>query len=169
MKLIPLAAVAVLSLSLAACSTGGSVDTAAPPAKADSSSAAPAAQAGNPKFGATYKYDDGVTVQVTKPESFKPSASAYLDGKGKPVKVTITITNGSKEAFDPTLANLVLQDGDTQAGTVTDTEKKVGGFAPQVKLQPGKSIKWTQGFVVNTTDLTGTFSAGMTYSDVVFE
>lgn len=96
------------------------------------------------RFGRTYRYPDGIEVTVSKPRAFNPSAFVAAQS-GDAVRVEITIKNGSKRVFETVAAHATAMVGDTAAETVFDVEKNVEG-PPNVKLRPGKSVRFTSGF-----------------------
>lgn len=118
-------ATAVARLTVAAMTAcllgaGSSVAAAAP------SQSPPAEKAGS--WGDTKKWDDGLTVTVSKPAKFTPSASAAgHETKNQAVKWRIKVHNGTDEAFDGALMTINVksgEDGET-CPRIIDIEKNL--------------------------------------------
>jgi outer membrane murein-binding lipoprotein Lpp len=151
------AAAVAVPLLLAGCSSPGTVGEAAPGATsaanaAEAESSAPAKVDTNASFGQTITYEDGLAVTVTDKGKFKPSEYAAKEDAKRYVKYQITLKNGTDEPFDPVLVYPTLQDGEEEASSVTDIEKKIG-VPPSTKLLPGRTTKWNVAYGVNTKDL----------------
>lgn len=112
-------------------------------------------------FGETYTWEDGISISVSAPESFTPSEYAVFDEAAAYLAFTITVVNGSDEAFSPSLVFPSLQSGNLEAESVFDSENNLGGFAPSTDILPGREATWKVGFSVSDpTDLVMEISPG---------
>lgn len=107
-------------------------------------------------FNDTMVYDDGVEVTVSQPVPFTPSQwAAGTEGKGDPILFEMTITNGSDDAFDPSMAFASATSGGAEAQSIYDQEPIFVGGAPSTAVLPGKSVTWSAAFMVlDTSDIT---------------
>lgn len=124
-----------------------STSTSGQPA-AVASSSAPVPQVA--KIGQTFTYPDGLAVAVTSAKRFR--IGQYAAG-GKPggtgAILTVTLTNGSTQAWDAALTSLAVAYGTEgeQAEQVFDTTAGVGsGF--NGKIQPGRKATAKFAFAV---------------------
>lgn len=139
---------------------------------APNSSASPAAESdkddSTAAFGKTYTYDDGLAVTVVDKGKFKPSQYAAAEKAKSYRKFQITLKNGTKERFEPTLFQATLQDGEAEADSVFDSAKKLKG-APNTKLLPGRTVKWLVGYGVDTKDLVMEVTPDFEHEAVIFQ
>lgn len=119
-------------------------------------------------FGGTVTYQDGVTLSVAAPVAYTPTANAYgaVDGQAV-VKMTVTITNGSKDVLD--VAGFPqANSGSAQAQVVTDLEVPVGN-TPNGPLLAGQSLSWDEAYsVTNPNDITFSYAPSPTYQTAIF-
>lgn len=98
------------------------------------------------------KYDDGLTITLSQPETFTPDETAFIEGSNPHyVKFTVTITNDTDERFDPLLTYISLASGDVEGTPVYDV---VNGLSspPETAIVPGKSRSWVVAFGVTDPD-----------------
>lgn len=163
---LSLAAIA-LAVSLSACSGGDDAasteSAAADPAAASSSNAAAsqsaeageasakasaAEEGGQPVFGDTHTWDDGLAITISEPEEFTPSEyAAGAEAGGTPLLFDVTVKNGTEEPVDALNVNLQSSSGGAVDEGIFDTE--AGVDVPTVAIQPGKSLSWKVAFAVN--------------------
>lgn len=120
-------------------------------------------------FGEVITYEDGVSVSVSKPVPYSPSAYAAGVTKGaKNVMFTIVVTNNSDTALD-ILGFPQANSGGQAASGITDFgDDRLN--EPQAPLLPGRSIKWEEAFsVADPTDVTFSFAPNFDYKDAVFD
>lgn len=171
-------AVAALVVVLAGCGgTSGEKSDANPqgsnadkPAASEETTQSPEPEAANPKFGQTYTWDDGMSVVISKPQSFTPSEYAGVEGATKYVKFGVRLVNKTGKPFDPALVYATLQSGNEEAEAVYDSENSIGE-SPSTKLLDGREAKWVIGFAVNDpADLVLEISpdAGMEYEGAIY-
>ena len=164
---------AAAGLLLTGCSgTGGTVTAtgggqgsgSASPSPADASSSA-----ANPTFGQTYSYDDGLKVTVSRPKKVTPSDSAVATRQWPAyVSFTVTLTNGTKQNYDPTLFTTSLQSGTTEGGQVFDSAQGIEG-APTTPLLPGRQLRFSLGYgVQDPSDLVLQVTPGFDRQPVIF-
>lgn len=139
-----------------------------PPAPAPSPEPAPSEDSGIYSFGQAAKYDDGITVKVSAPSTFKPGPyAAGAEGAKHSIVVTITITNGTALPFDPSLAVETLTSGDVEASQIFDSEQL--GDKPTTKVLPGRSVKYRAAFAVaNPKDLTLGFAPSFEHEELIW-
>lgn len=138
------------------------------------SAAAKAPVAKTAKFGQTYTWNDGLSITVSAPQPYTPSTYAAGTVSGEQnIVFTYTIKNGTKDTFDPTLAEANLNSGGVAASGITDiggANGNVTGAAPQGKLLPGQSVSWKDAWAVkDPNDLTLTFTLNdFLHTDAIF-
>lgn len=105
---------------------------------------------GPQKFGSTFKYSTGLEITISEPELFTPTDDDNeADGDGKPVAFTITITNGSEETYDPVGYIATVASGGEESDSIFDDSLD---DEPSTSVQPGKSVKWREGYLVLDPD-----------------
>lgn len=168
-----LALAAFAAATLAGCTLPPvPVDEPAPTASAVDAPVVDAPAPGQPEgtFGGSVKYDDGLTVKLSQPETFAPDETAFTEGNNPHyVKFTVTITNDTDERFDPLMTYISLASGDTEGTPVFDV---VNGLSspPETAIVPGKSRSWVVAFgVTDPDDLTAQVGMGdMVHDDALF-
>ena len=120
-------------------------------------------------MGSTYKWSNGLSATISKPEPFNPSSSAFGANEAKAfVKFTITVVNGTPQVYEPSMFNITAQSGNTEAKFVADTAKGIEG-APSTKLLPGREAKFAYAFgVSDPKDLVLEVRPGFDYDGVLF-
>jgi len=151
---------AALLTGLTACGSSGHIESGSTTNTATSKPAAAPSKAPetNPHFGQAYVYDDGLSVSVSAPQPYTPSPNAAGATAATNLIFTITVKNGTKENFDPSLMLNSLNSGSTAASVITDLQGPQGdvtGFAPQTPLTPGQSVSFKTAYsVADANDLT---------------
>ncbi|WP_132111045.1 hypothetical protein [Actinocrispum wychmicini] len=128
----------------------GSQAAAGPTTVSTSSPASPATAT----WGKRYTWPDGLAIEVAQPKSCTPSKNAYPPGVKRGVIVSITVINGTKQAFD---AGMLGMGSDRQfAGHPADSVGDSGGpckagtFVAGTVL-PGKTLTYTESYAVDAT------------------
>jgi hypothetical protein len=159
------------SISLSACSTGGT-NTGNAPAADTVKSSAPAAPAKpvNPAFGQTFTYKDGVSITVSAPVAFTPGQYAAGATQAHDVIFTFTIKNGSTKNLNPVVSPQVTSAGVAGSDVFDSQTPDLAGFPPTAAVLPGGSITWKSGFsVADPTKLIVQVSpAPFLYDDAIF-
>jgi hypothetical protein len=167
---------AALLLGLSACSGGAPTGEASQPASAPAAAPAPAPKAEEPsattgtsKFGQVWKYDDGLTITVSKPVA--GTATETATAPGKPLSIyTVTIVNGSKEALKPLAYPTVNYGAEgVSAEQVYDTAQGLGDTFDNTIL-PGKRATVKYAFDMPTTakDVIFSITPDLSHSDAIF-
>lgn len=156
------------SLALTGCSTGGAPSGDAPAAAKTTPSAA--AKPTTAKFGTVYKYDDGVTVSVSAPVAFTPGQYAAGATQAQNIKLTFTITNGTKKNLNPLTLPKVSSNGTEAVNVIDVADTSMTSFAPTGVILPGGHSTWTAGYsVADAANLIVQFSPGpLAYDDAIF-
>jgi hypothetical protein len=175
-KILPL--VAVAAFTLAGCGTSGEVsDEAAAGVNrpADSTSAdqaaseSPAAPA-NPKFGETYKYDDGLTVTISPPQPYTPSDTAFIAEPAPAAFVAfdVTVVNGTQANYDPAMFSVSMQSANVEQEEVFDSANGMGG-SPTTAILPGRESVFKVAFgATDPNDLVMQVSPSFEHDSVIF-
>ncbi|MDO4888124.1 MAG: hypothetical protein Q3979_05415 [Actinomycetaceae bacterium] len=172
-KIVAVIAAAILSsLTLTACSTssgpnpqsttqaeptgapmdGDTVPTDEAIDAADEGASDPVA-----KLGETAVFPSGVTITVSAPEAFEPTAEEkedfILESPGPMARFTITVTNGSSATVDmPPTVNVLANE--KQAESILESYLPTSlDQTPSVTLLPGKTASWRAGWFID--DLSG--------------
>lgn len=165
---------AALLLGLSACSGGGPTGEASTPASAPAAQSAPQTEepsgtTGTSKFGQVWKYDDGLTITVSKPAASVGTETSTA--AGKPISVfTVTIVNGTKEAVKPLAFPTVNHGAEgLSAEQVFDSAAGLGGGFDNTIL-PGKRATVKMGFDMptNAKDVIFSIAPDMAHSDAIF-
>lgn len=128
----------------------------------------PVAQPAPSKLGARFTYQDGLVIQLGKPARFQPSDTAAAAKAVAYVSFKVTVVNGTRKAFDPSMFTVSVQSADTEAGEVIDIGKGFDG-APSTVVLPRRESSFTVGFGVrNPTDLVVQVTPGFDYEPAVF-
>jgi hypothetical protein len=98
-------------------------------------------------FGKAYTWDDGVTVTVGKPKSFRPSAYAAVEKGKRYVKFTVTVVNKSNKSVDLGLTYISVQSKNQEADEVFDSGSGLKG-PPDTKVLKGRVSVFDVGFGV---------------------
>ena len=156
-----------VALLLSGCAVGGTnnIDTKAPVASQ------PSATPDNPtqrKLGGVVTYKDGLSVSVSLPAAYTPSAQAagVIDGSTN-IIFNVVIINNSKKNADvggfPT-----VNSGGVSASAISDFENKVG-VPPNTTLLPSQSITFQDAYSVkDQADITYLITPGLDYRQAIF-
>ena len=122
--------------------------------------------------GSGYSYSDGLEVTIGKPTPYKPSESAAGTVEGDSYLVfTVTITNGTKKVFDPSLIQVSVQSGSTEGSSIIDLGNDAGdiGGSPSTNILPGRKLTYKTAFgVTNTRDLVVQVTPSFDYDPAIF-
>jgi hypothetical protein len=104
-------------------------------------------------FGKAYRWDDGVTLTVSKPKNFRPSEFAVVDKSKRYLRFTVTVANKSGKPIDLGLTYISVQSGNKEAVHVFDYPTGLKG-PPDAKVQKGRESEYDVGFgVANPKDI----------------
>lgn len=146
-------------------------DTAAesPADTAEESPAAEEAGDGTQKFGDSYKYEDGLTVTVSKPAKFKPSDVSFVSKPQKNYRqFTITVVNKTGKPYDPSMFTASLQSGNEEMEEIFDSAKGFEG-SPTTKVLNGRETKFKIGFgAADPADMVLEVAPGFEYESAIF-
>jgi hypothetical protein len=169
MKKIALAIALPVVLLLSACSIQG-----ASHADPNVTAAAKPSQAAHTDpllkgFGDIITYKDGMSVTVSKPAPYTPTAEAAGVLGGVPTLLfTFVVKNNSKVPVDISGWPLATSDGQ-EATAITDLGHLVGN-TPAMTLLPGQGITWQEGFnVVDPSNITIQYRPGFNYGKAIFD
>lgn len=151
--MLRIAAVSMFSLALvASCATPRSSEGAVSPGSGTAEAPAAAAEPETKiaTWGERYTWPDGLAVEVSAPKPCKPSEYSIPQKVERAVKVTIRVTNGTKEPFN---AGVLAVGGDAQfagkkAESVFDSSGECGGGLDSATVLPGKDFEMSQAFAV---------------------
>lgn len=170
MKRVALSLVSILIASLCtacAATTSGNVDSNPPAAESRPPASAPTnypssvsnrppsslpTYAQRPKqetlaFGKSYRWKDGVTLTVGKPEKFTPSEFAVTKKTKRYLRFTVTVVNRSKKPIDLGLTYISVKSRNKEAEHVFDSPTGLNG-PPDTKIMKGKKSEFDVGFGV---------------------
>jgi hypothetical protein len=98
-------------------------------------------------FGKAYTWDDGVTLTVGKPKSFRPSEYAAAEKGKQYLKFTVTVVNKSDQPVDLGLTYISVQSKNKEADEVFDSGSGLKG-PPDTKVLKGRDSDFYIGFGV---------------------
>lgn len=167
---------ATLLLALSACSTSGEAtgQSSTPPSQAAkpapaAEAPAPAGTSGTSKFGQVWKYEDGLTITVSKPVAAVGTDTSTA--AGQPLSVyTVTIVNGSETPLKPAAYATVNYGAEgVSADQVFDSAAGIGATFDNTIL-PGKRATVKMGFAHPTTakDVIFSIAPDFGHSDAIF-
>jgi hypothetical protein len=162
-----------LALVLAGCTSDGDDEKSVESSTAASAAEVSAEQVGavggeTAVFGEPFEFKDGLTVSVSGPEEFTPSAKAIKGGEENFVKFTLKLGNGTAKRLDAASVTATVTSGGGQGGDVIDQEQEIS-LAPGKTLRPGGQISWVQGFgVQDPEDVAVVVQAGMDRVPIAF-
>lgn len=129
----------------------------------------PATDDGTASFGEAYTWQDGLSVTIGAPEPYTPGDYAVGHEAGQSaVSFQITIVNGSETPFDPILASISAQSGNTEASQIFDSGQGMEG-SPSTKILAGRETTYKVAFSVSDPDdLVVEFSPDFAHASVLF-
>jgi hypothetical protein len=93
-------------------------------------------------FGQRVTFDDGLAVEVTTPQPYKPSRYAAGHDGDRAVTFDITVVNGSDEPYDAVMTMVNATHGGRQVSRIYDSANG-GSENPAGTVLPGKSTTFT--------------------------
>jgi hypothetical protein len=92
-------------------------------------------------FGKSYTWDDGVTVNVGKPEKFMPSEFAVVEKTKDYLRSTVTVVIKSNKPVDLGLTYISVQSKNQEADHVFDSPTGLNG-PPNTKVSKGRQSQF---------------------------
>jgi hypothetical protein len=93
-------------------------------------------------FGQRVTFDDGLAVEVTAPEPYKPSRYAAGHDGDRAVSFDVTVVNGSDEPYDAVMTVVNATHGGRQVSRIFDSANG-GSENPAGTVLPGKATTFT--------------------------
>ncbi|MCT2007864.1 hypothetical protein M3C74_07085 [Micrococcus lylae] len=123
---------------------------------------------GQPTFGDTYTWHNGLAVTVGQPQPFTPSEWASIENEdGQHHMFDVSVVNGTSEAHDAFEISLQASSGGEQSGMIFDTDNRID--VPTVSIQPGKTLNFKVAFTLkDPSDINMDVSPGWDYESVNF-
>ena len=120
------------------------------------------------QFGQVYTWDDGLEVTVAAGVPFTPSEYAVSTPSPAYLSFTITISNKTGKAYDPTLFNVSAQSGGKEAESIYDSDNGLTG-SPTTTVLDGRDATFAVGFgVADPADVVLEISPGFDYDSALF-
>ncbi|WP_236794888.1 hypothetical protein [Amycolatopsis sp. GM8] len=99
-------------------------------------------------FGGQYRFDDGLTITVSTPKSFRPSTNAYPHSD-RAVAFEIAIANGGSQPYRLSGLSVSATVGGSSAKQVVDPTQGYSGIVDAGKdLPTGRDVRVTVAFAV---------------------
>ncbi|NKQ54817.1 hypothetical protein HFP15_18185 [Amycolatopsis sp. K13G38] len=99
-------------------------------------------------FGGQYRFSDGITVSVTTPKSFQPSASAY-PRSDRGVAFDIVIRNDGDQSYQLSGLSVTATVGGVTAKQLVDSTQGYSGIIDAGKdVPPQRDVRVTLAFAV---------------------
>lgn len=128
----------------------------------------PAAEDADAAFGEVFTYEDGMTVTVSQPEAFLPSATSVNGGEPEFVTFRVAVSNATTADVDPNEVFVTVRSGDGEGGEVRDPDGGITG-PPAEAIGPGAEASWSLAFgVLDSTDLLVRVQRGIDAEPVTF-
>lgn len=122
----------------------------------------------NAKFGETVTYVDGLEVAVSAPTPFTPGEFAAGADQANNVVFTVTVTNGTKEDFEPFLIATASAAG-VEGSQVFDPDNDLS-FSPTTTIPAGQSISYQVGFsVADSNQIVFELRPGFMYVSTIYQ
>ncbi|UZN03547.1 hypothetical protein [Cellulomonas sp. S1-8] len=101
-------------------------------------------------FGTPFEYADGLFVQVKQPARFTPTAQAEWDRsvEGVPVRIRLTITNGTREEYIAHTLSATVESGGQAAAQIVDPGTQIDLTGPSLTLTTAGVVNFDLAFVV---------------------
>ncbi|GIG41357.1 hypothetical protein Cph01nite_31190 [Cellulomonas phragmiteti] len=146
-----MAAAAAALLAAAGCTSTASAGGSTEPAEIATYAG------GQTSFGESFTYANGLVIEVKKPVPFVPTAQAegLEAADGQPVKVRISIINGSSVEYVPDTLGVTIVSGGKQAEQIIDPGSRIELTGPSRALGRSGVVAFDLAFVVeDPEDLT---------------
>ena len=141
------AAVTALLLAVAGCSSGQDDDKSSSGGPTDQGgTSGSSVDGGTVSFGDPVEYRDGLSIVVSDPEKFKPSARAITGTEKKFVKVEVRLVNDTGKKVSPADVYVTVASDGGQAADVIDPKQGMTAGPPKKAVQPGGEATWVLGF-----------------------
>lgn len=102
------------------------------------------------EFGQVHSYVDGLSLSISAPAEFQPSAysAGVVDGATNLV-FTFVLTNNSNEVIEPS-SYTTASSGGIEASIIFDVGSDIGeiGMTPTTPLLPGQTVQWLEAWSV---------------------
>ena len=106
-------------------------------------------EGGQRTFGQAYEYGNGLFVQIKAPVEFEPTEQTVgLGGEGVPVKIRVSITNGSRTDYKPHTLSATAVSGGVEATPLTDATAQIEVTGPSVEVRPAGVVAFDLAFLV---------------------
>lgn len=104
-------------------------------------------------FGATYAYEDGLSVTIGTPKPYKPKEfAAGTEGFKQFIIMDVTVVNKTGSSWDPAMFHATLQSSNKEASEIFDSPTLAG--PPSTTLLNGRETTFKLGFgVADPADL----------------
>jgi len=179
-RYLPIAAVAT-ALLLTACTPIASSSSPSDEAPASAPSFAepvestapepePEPESGILAFGEAMTWQDDVSLSVSAAAPFTPTEYAAGADQANNVVFTLVITNGSKEALEPSVYSRVSSGG-VESSSIFDSGNPAGDImgGPITTILPGQTIQWLEAYsIADPASITFQVSPGFEYEDAIF-
>lgn len=142
----------------------------APMSETASASAAtpPATDDGVEQLGSAYTWEDGLSVTVSTPASYKPGEyAAGQDGFDTFVALDVTVVNRTGRVWDPAMFTATVQSANQEGSQIFDSENLPA--SPSTKLLDGREVAFKLAFgVADPADLVVEVSPDFEHQSVLF-
>ncbi len=115
-------------------------------------------------FGKTFEWENHISVTVSAPKAFTPSATRFGGEAFKSaVQFTIIVVNKSGKPFDASMVYSSVQSNDVEADEIFDSAKGMNG-TPDTKILNNRQAKFKVAFgVANPKDIVFELTPGGEY------
>ena len=159
-KLLAIAAIPTLILSLAACGSSSgtvtkgeetvTVEQSAPAEEIVEEEVVEEPASTNPTFGDTYTWPDGLAITISAPQEITLSneymGELYDLSVGPVLAFDVTVHNGTDKDVEAIMINTQMTSGSSESEAVFATEE--GLDMPSTTILPGKDLTWKVGYIV---------------------
>ncbi|GIG41358.1 hypothetical protein [Cellulomonas phragmiteti] len=101
-------------------------------------------------FGKPFKYGNGLFLQIKEPVAFTPTSQAegVDEVEGQPVRIRITVTNGTRGQYTAHTFSATVESGGVPATQIIDPGSQIDLTGPSTELGPANVVTFDLAYVV---------------------
>jgi hypothetical protein len=121
-------------------------------------------------YGEPAHYGKGLSMVVSEPRQFRPSADALTGNEEHFVKVRVRLVNRTDKPVFASNVSVSVETVGGQGADIIDGANRMVGAPPSAKIRPGGSASWILGFgLIDTKDIAVHVQPGLNGDPITFE